>query len=555
MRSIRNQLLAMICGTTFGVFIIMGALASFYVNKYIEESVGEELRLVTDNACDEVNRILESSANSVDALNTYVSRTVDASLLAYNDDYRREYIKEMTYHCEELAKAAYKADAIFFRPDPNVYGGTTGVFLAVGGYGDFLSVRTTDILKYSADDKEHVGWYYEPWDKGKAVWMEPYLDKNLNATVLTYAVPVYAQGRKLGVVGMDIAFSEIRKILELADFRDGYVFMVNENGDLVYHPDYPEGMPELLLDDEMSEIVNFVSSESADDYKVGKFVINKVEYRVMRDNLSNGMYLAVAAPESVIMSPLTQMWERMAILFLFIVLLVLIVGAMVMLKIIKPIRALTDASTRISKGELNVAIEYTSNDEIGGLAKSIKMMAKEIRDYINYIHEEAYIDGLTELGNKTAYLEDVKVKNKRIEEGLASFGIFVFDVNGLKIINDNYGHEYGDDYIKRTARALQEVFGEEHTYRVGGDEFVAIIDKLTEESIEEYVTLFDEAVEKLNATSKKKDVELAVSKGAAIYDANLDEDFQSVFKRADMKMYEDKESFYSGNNDRRRERR
>ncbi len=401
MRSVRNQLLAMICGTTFGVFIIMAVLASFYVHKHIEECNAEELVLVAENTGNEVNRMLESAESSVNALNTYISRSVDASLLAYNSDYRKEYIEEMTDHCEEMASAAYKVSSVYFRPDPYNYG-STGVFLAVNGYRDFLNVRTTDILRFEADDKEHVGWFYEPWEKGKAVWMEPYLNKNLNATVITYSSPVYAQGRKLGVVGMDISFSDILKVVELANFREGYAFLVNANGDIIYHPDYPEGMPELLFDDEMSKISDFLVSDMSEDYKVGTFDYHKKKHRIIRTDLANGMYMAIAVPESAIMNPLTQMLERMIILLVFLIMLVFFVGAMIMFKIIKPIRALTDASTRISKGELNVPIEYASNDEIGGLAKSIKLMAKEIRDYINYIHAEAYIDGLTQLGNKTA---------------------------------------------------------------------------------------------------------------------------------------------------------
>ena len=88
----------------------------------------------------------------------------------------------------------------------------------------------------------------------------------------------------------------------------------------------------------------------------------------------------------------------------------------------------------------------------------------------------AYQDGLTDLGNRTAFdecLEQVELDRQREH---IEIGIAMFDVNNLKAINDMIGHQMGDQLIKSAADILRNSYGKEgQCFRVGGDEFVAII--------------------------------------------------------------------------------
>jgi len=158
---------------------------------------------------------------------------------------------------------------------------------------------------------------------------------------------------------------------------------------------------------------------------------------------------------------------------------------------------------------------------------------------------------------------------------MAEFTFYLFDVNGLKHMNDTYGHEYGNMLIKDTARILQAVFGKDRIYRVGGDEFVVIVEHalaadrtgegaaVPEDSIEAcsdakqvaelYLTRFDERLAAFNKENDRYELELSVSKGAAVFDDRLDKDFKSVFSRADREMYACKSAYYAGNSDRRRD--
>ena len=94
---------------------------------------------------------------------------------------------------------------------------------------------------------------------------------------------------------------------------------------------------------------------------------------------------------------------------------------------------------------------------IESLSEDIATIRLNLKRFIDFAHAQAYLDGMTGAGNKTAYLELVHETNRKIAEGTADFSIAVFDVNGLKNVNDDYGHETGDEMIIGAAGCIKRV--------------------------------------------------------------------------------------------------
>ena len=191
-------------------------------------------------------------------------------------------------------------------------------------------------------------------------------------------------------------------------------------------------------------------------------------------------------------------------------------------------------------------------NDIDSLGTKIIAMQEELRGHIERAHQQAYLDTMTGVGNKTAYLNAVKLLEAPTQDGTADFSVAIFDMNGLKIINDNYGHECGDDAIIDTAKVLKKLFGSENLYRIGGDEFIAIMTQTDEARWAQLFASFDAQVAQLNSAARSYVVPLSLSKGCAIYDKERDADYKSVFKRADMAMYADKNAYYQAHGDRRK---
>lgn len=191
-------------------------------------------------------------------------------------------------------------------------------------------------------------------------------------------------------------------------------------------------------------------------------------------------------------------------------------------------------------------------DDADDIGAKILSMQDDIREHIERIRDKAYTDTLTGVGNKAAYFEAVKAYDALIREKKADFAVVVMDLNGLKQINDNFGHECGDLALSDAAKVLKNVFGEEHVYRIGGDEFFVIIERATAEIVSGLFGRFDSELEAENGTQKQYVFPLAISKGAAIYDPERDDGFRSVFKRADTAMYDDKRAYYENRGEERR---
>ena len=192
-----------------------------------------------------------------------------------------------------------------------------------------------------------------------------------------------------------------------------------------------------------------------------------------------------------------------------------------------------------------------AGDEIAALGASIRAMQGGLRDYLDYARKQAYTDPLTGLGSRAAYLEMLERTEPHFEDGTANFCLTIFDADGLKTVNDELGHTVGDRLIADCAAAVMAVWGDDHVYRIGGDEFVAVRVGAAQRELEAW----DQALrlELLRRRQAEPELPLSMSWGSAVYDPETDPDYNSVFKRADQAMYEAKRMHYAtAGRDRRR---
>lgn len=185
-----------------------------------------------------------------------------------------------------------------------------------------------------------------------------------------------------------------------------------------------------------------------------------------------------------------------------------------------------------------------SNDELTELGNRIRSLEHQLSEQIAFVRSQAYVDGLTGLGNRTAYEDHVKQLDDAIKLGKAAFAVAVIDLNGLKEINDRYGHEQGDRAIATVASALKQTFADAKLFRIGGDEFIIILE-------DDYADLTARLGDFERALEEKDNVSAA--KGCAVFADETDMGYREVFKRADNAMYDDKKAYYMSHADRRRQ--
>ena len=192
-------------------------------------------------------------------------------------------------------------------------------------------------------------------------------------------------------------------------------------------------------------------------------------------------------------------------------------------------------------------------DELKVLGAKIETMQNDMRVYLDFLRSQAYTDALTKVKNSAAYHETVDGLEKKVAGGAADFCVGVFDINGLKELNDTHGHECGDYYIQGAAKALVQGFGDDNVYRIGGDEFAVVMEGVDQECVDRCLRAVADAVNAFN-TSSRYPAALAISRGTAYFSKDEDSSYREVFVRADHAMYEDKSAYYrsTASHDRRR---
>ena len=145
--------------------------------------------------------------------------------------------------------------------------------------------------------------------------------------------------------------------------------------------------------------------------------------------------------------------------------------------------------------------------------------------------ELSFVDKLTGLGNRNNYIQMLEQLEKTPP---ANLGVVFIDLNGLKMVNDQLGHNAGDEYIKNLADIFRKHFREEDIYRIGGDEFVFLARRIGE-------PVFKKRVDAMKAEADWLYPD-AISLGYVWQEKNIKP--SSMVQKADILMYENKKEYY-----------
>ncbi len=161
---------------------------------------------------------------------------------------------------------------------------------------------------------------------------------------------------------------------------------------------------------------------------------------------------------------------------------------------------------------------------------------------LNQVKRQSQRDELTGLFNRRGFYEWM---NRLVEtpDQLDRAALLMIDADGLKEINDIYGHLMGDQYLKRIAEVLQKRSGEKSVCaRLGGDEFVAFLYGFSDaESLEDAILQIKAEREKRESFTESCVNSVQFSVGAAFYPEES-ADFHILMKIADERMYQEKKS-------------
>ena len=506
--SIQFKFLTTIISAMLAITVFVGGLSIYEVDKFVQYQTENFINVTCEKEAAQMNDIFGDMEKSVNLMGGYVLDFVGSMADIEDREKRDEIIRYADRMFADVANYTAGTVAYYIRFAPEISDSQTGFFYSkIDGSEEYIRFEPTNLALYDKDDTERVGWYWQPYEAKKPVWIEPYYNKNNDIMMISYVVPLYCEKQFIGVVGMDFDYNAlVEKVHNIKIYENGFAHLEidgvaihsSENEFFSYEPENYLQVSAGLINE-----MTLVLSASYDD-------IRQIRYEIALQILVTVLVLAAV----------------------FCLITIMMVG-----KIVNPLKKLTDASKKLADGDYDVDPICSDTYEIQLLSIAFQNMAKRLREHEKLQHLLAYRDSLTGLRNTTSYKAWITDFEKEVQKNNADYGVIVLDVNYLKEINDRYGHDTGNKLIVAAARIISTTFKRSTVFRIGGDEFLVILQNSDLANYEELCEKFDMECTSAYIEENGEHLPISIARGFARYDLNTDVQYADVFKRADDEMY------------------
>jgi len=430
--------------------LAFGGLCLYTTDKIAHESTEKNLHCLTDIETIKINNRLKSVEQYVNTLNIAILGQLD-SIGQLTDD---EALESFTHNIRALIGSTIgnteKAVAAYLRFNPRLTHPTSGIFMAKTSRNNGLTfLEPTDFSKFSPDDVEHVGWYYIPVKTRKPTWMLPYQNKNISIHMISYVIPLFKFGKEIGVVGVDIDFEYItHEIASISIFNDGYAFLEDKQGKVLFHPSVPKGH-------------SFAPPGNS---------------IVIHNSLVNGMDLKFVIPRAAITANRDNLIKNLLLVTVLILVVLIFASLLFANSLTKPLKFLTDYANRLIDGKMGVGMNISRNDEIGDLANSFISAKMRLAETMGQIKGLAFRDPITNVRNKNSfdhYMDEFDMKAS--VENLKSYGVLIVCVDNLFKVRNKFGSTKAGVLLQTASRLVCKTYDHSPVFRVSDNEFVVIL--------------------------------------------------------------------------------
>lgn len=505
-----------------------------------------------------MNLLCESEGRKADQMFVRIEDAVNNIAIFLENKFERpELARDAAYRKAILAET----DSLFFAMvnsidgvvshyvslNPDLIDGIDGFIYRLDKSGVLAPVELTDIRAYDSSDIEHVGWFYIPVANKKGTWMEPYQNKNLDCYMISYVVPFFKNGTLLGITGIDIDFKVmVDSVSKIVFNKSGEAYLKSADGVIHYHDEFINGISH-SHGDEMYEIVE--NADLLDAASTGEKIIryksDRIAFVMSFITLRNGMKMVLYDNYSEVYA------DRINAVVLIFALTALLGSVFVIIavniahRISQPIEDLSASANSLASGNLDVDLPEETDDEIGILVRGFKAIMRHLRKYTSNMETLAYQDPMTKVKNVASYKLMTENLERQIASGIAEFSVVMCDLNHLKQINDTHGHNMGDIAIKKACELICRSFPYSTVFRIGGDEFVALLQGVEYETRGVLIEDFAKTLKWNEKNTRKGEPLVSLAYGMATFIPNEDRSYQDVFNRADAEMYRQKKKMHA----------
>lgn len=390
--------------------------------------------------------------------------------------------------------------------------------------------------------------------------------------VIIVAVPILDREKKWnGTVAVAVPLSILSdKLLSIKLAKESYAWLADANDLIVSHPSKHNVMKVTLSTSENPNFPNFykiVKQTKLQNNGYGRyFDLKRDESKIVTFSKMDylpGWTLFVTTKESEIFHDIYAILYNVLLISILLMAIFLFIISQLANKVTRPIIQLTKDVKASVNGKNNVIRIIHSKDEIGALSKAFHSSLQKINSHTSHLEEmvnkrtqeissknkllseqnvqlEELVskDPLTNLYNRRAFHSLVDKEISRAKRHNFSVALAVLDIDHFKKINDQYGHDVGDQVLCRFAEQLSfNMRKEDLICRWGGEEFVILLSGSTTDKVFDHM---EEVRKKISDMDFDPVERVTFSTGMSTFRDG--ENFKEWFKRADQAMYEAKKT-------------
>ena len=411
MKSLKAKIVLAIVGCSLIVTLMLGLTSILHSKSVTEENSREKLNLVCTNTANELNATISQLEQSVNILSEVaLSNLIDVDKFFSDPEYVENYTKKIDHDLLQVANNTKGAMSVYVRFNPQHTPPTSGIFYSKNQANEkFKKIVPTDFTKFDPEDAAHVGWYYIPVKARKAMWLGPYMNSNINVYMVSYIIPLFKEGKTIGIIGMDINFDTIKSVVERGKIYDsGYAFLMNKDYDIIYHPTVKNY--ENLAETGNGALKSLPEEMAAAEDEQHLYKYNGQKKTLVAHKLSNGWQMALTAPVREVFAEANNL-TRTLILYIIIGICLSVAVAYYLGNLIaKPIIRISQIMKKAGNLDLTDEENFDNllkyKDEIGQLSNDFNNMKQEFRKFILDMTDKsrAIVSASDELNNTVEHL-------------------------------------------------------------------------------------------------------------------------------------------------------
>ena len=477
MKSIRAKVTVSIILCSLISSVLISVISITYSSRTATNDAQTELAMSCENASGEINALVSRIEQSVNTISDIALENLDFARFQTDSAYVESYTESLRDDFITFAEHTDGAICAYIRYNPDFTDPTSGIFLTrPDTQSEFTSSTPTDFSIYDKDDVAHVGWYYIPVENKAPIWMDPYLNENVNIYMVSYVVPLYVDGVSVGIIGMDIDFGQMTDYTDSVKvFDTGYSFIVDKNDIIQHHISIPTGTDLREYEGGSLAFVGDFMEDDANQSTMIEYTMDGESRYLTFSKLDTGMKLAMTVPTAEVkahaQAVAIQTIGAMSLGLVISIVLGILIGS----SISGPIKKITDIVKQTAALNFKKTPEGSKlverKDETGSMARAVGEMRGVLRNLVADMEQirDHMLGNMEELDNvmkeNNAVSEDNSATTQELAAGMeettasanmivSNIGTIQDNVTGIRNLSQN-GQEESRE-VRDRARKLRD---------------------------------------------------------------------------------------------------